>query len=249
MIYCLCARPEAHQALFNRVGHCFTNKHYTRLEWLARDKHSSLLWTFVNYGRNWALNNRSENQKRGKKINLRKKVFCYILTVFEQQPLELRTRCWRYFCQKKFLRQNLDTWRGNKPSIYRAGTFTKGALNRMTSYLWRIVFVVRMTLFIRRMTFKMCRKALWDDIKQTNITQNDIKQTDIKQMTISGLTFREMTPEWQQNDNRMTTEWQQNDNRMTTEWQQNDNRMTPEWPQNDTRMTPEWHQIDIRITT
>jgi hypothetical protein len=29
-----------------------THKHKTRLEWLARDKHSSLLRTSVNYGRN-----------------------------------------------------------------------------------------------------------------------------------------------------------------------------------------------------
>ncbi len=35
----------------NRVGSFFTNKHQTRLERLARDKHSILLQTFVNYVR------------------------------------------------------------------------------------------------------------------------------------------------------------------------------------------------------
>ncbi len=39
-----------HVEFFNRVGFCFTNKHYTRLESLGRDKHSSLLRAFVNYG-------------------------------------------------------------------------------------------------------------------------------------------------------------------------------------------------------
>ncbi len=40
---------RAHQGFFNRVGSCLTNKHYTTLEKLVRHKHSSLLWTFVNY--------------------------------------------------------------------------------------------------------------------------------------------------------------------------------------------------------
>jgi hypothetical protein len=41
----------APERFFNRVGSCFTNRHYTKLERLAMDKHSSLLRTFVNYGR------------------------------------------------------------------------------------------------------------------------------------------------------------------------------------------------------
>jgi hypothetical protein len=40
----------APERFFNRVGSCFTNRHETRLERLAMDKHSSLLRTFVNYG-------------------------------------------------------------------------------------------------------------------------------------------------------------------------------------------------------
>ncbi len=35
----------------SRVGSCLNHKHQTRLERLARDKHSSLLGSFVNYGR------------------------------------------------------------------------------------------------------------------------------------------------------------------------------------------------------
>ncbi len=34
-----------------QVGYSLTHKHQSRLERLARDKHSSLLRTFVNYGR------------------------------------------------------------------------------------------------------------------------------------------------------------------------------------------------------
>jgi hypothetical protein len=41
----------APQSFFNRVGSCFTNRHWTRLEKLALGKHSSLLQKFVNYGR------------------------------------------------------------------------------------------------------------------------------------------------------------------------------------------------------
>jgi hypothetical protein len=35
---------------FTEVGSGLTNNHYTRLERLVRDKHSSLLRKFVNYG-------------------------------------------------------------------------------------------------------------------------------------------------------------------------------------------------------
>ncbi len=41
----------APERFFNRVGSCFTKRHYIRLERLLMDKHSSLLRTFVNYGR------------------------------------------------------------------------------------------------------------------------------------------------------------------------------------------------------
>ncbi len=36
---------------FTQVGSCHTRKHQTRLERLARDKHSSLLQKSINYGR------------------------------------------------------------------------------------------------------------------------------------------------------------------------------------------------------
>jgi hypothetical protein len=41
----------APERFFNRVGSCFTNRHWTRLERLAMDKHYSLLQKFVNYDR------------------------------------------------------------------------------------------------------------------------------------------------------------------------------------------------------
>jgi hypothetical protein len=41
----------ASERLFNRIGSCFTNKHWTRLERLNRSKYSSLLLKFVTYGR------------------------------------------------------------------------------------------------------------------------------------------------------------------------------------------------------
>jgi hypothetical protein len=34
---------RAYEGFFNRVGSCFYNKHYTRLERITRYKHSSLL--------------------------------------------------------------------------------------------------------------------------------------------------------------------------------------------------------------
>jgi hypothetical protein len=40
------------ERLFTHAGSSRTNKHYTRLERLAGDKHSSLLRKSVNYGRN-----------------------------------------------------------------------------------------------------------------------------------------------------------------------------------------------------
>jgi hypothetical protein len=42
---------RAPERCFTRVGSGLTCKHYTRLERLARDKHSSLLQKFVTYGR------------------------------------------------------------------------------------------------------------------------------------------------------------------------------------------------------
>ncbi len=39
--------------LHSRVGSCFTNKHYNRLEKLTIDKHCSLLRQFENYGCNF----------------------------------------------------------------------------------------------------------------------------------------------------------------------------------------------------
>ncbi len=50
LVYCLCA-SRAHERLFSRIGFYFTNKHWTKLERLARDEHSSLLQTFLNYAR------------------------------------------------------------------------------------------------------------------------------------------------------------------------------------------------------
>ena len=54
LAYCLWARPGAYPSaskrFVNRAGSCFTNKHETKVERLVRDKHSSLLRTFVNYG-------------------------------------------------------------------------------------------------------------------------------------------------------------------------------------------------------
>ena len=40
----------AAERCFSWIGSCLTCKHYTRLERLARDKHSSLLRKSVNYG-------------------------------------------------------------------------------------------------------------------------------------------------------------------------------------------------------
>ncbi len=37
------------ERFFNRAGSCFTNKHYTKLERLARDKRSSFVRTFIYY--------------------------------------------------------------------------------------------------------------------------------------------------------------------------------------------------------
>ncbi len=45
------SQSVTYERFLNRVGSCFTNKHYTRREKLARDKHPSLLRKFVNYGR------------------------------------------------------------------------------------------------------------------------------------------------------------------------------------------------------
>ncbi len=36
---------------FTQVSSCLTHNHYTNLEKLAKDKHSSLFQTFVKYGR------------------------------------------------------------------------------------------------------------------------------------------------------------------------------------------------------
>jgi hypothetical protein len=44
-------KSGASERFLNRVGPCFTYKHYTRLEKLARDKHTSLLQKFVACGR------------------------------------------------------------------------------------------------------------------------------------------------------------------------------------------------------
>ncbi len=41
---------EAPERSFTQVGSGLTRKHYTRLERLAKDKHSSLLQKSVNYG-------------------------------------------------------------------------------------------------------------------------------------------------------------------------------------------------------
>jgi len=38
----------ASESCFTRVGSGIIHRHYTRLERLARDKHSSLLWTLIN---------------------------------------------------------------------------------------------------------------------------------------------------------------------------------------------------------
>ncbi len=45
-------RPGAYHkgSFFTWVGSGLTGKNYTNMEMLARDKHSSLLRTFVNYG-------------------------------------------------------------------------------------------------------------------------------------------------------------------------------------------------------
>ncbi len=45
----LFAQSGAHEWCFTQVGSGLTHKHYTRLEKLARDKHSSLLWKSINY--------------------------------------------------------------------------------------------------------------------------------------------------------------------------------------------------------
>ncbi len=49
------ARVYPGEALFrsSTLGYApgLTHKYYTELEWLAKDKHSSILKTFVNYGR------------------------------------------------------------------------------------------------------------------------------------------------------------------------------------------------------
>ncbi len=42
---------EAPEIFFTWVGSCYTRKHYTILERLARDEHSSLLRKFLTYGR------------------------------------------------------------------------------------------------------------------------------------------------------------------------------------------------------
>jgi hypothetical protein len=55
LFYCLWARPRAYQIVEHLkgssigLGSCFKSSHYTILERLAMDKHSSFLWTFVNY--------------------------------------------------------------------------------------------------------------------------------------------------------------------------------------------------------
>ncbi len=43
------SRPS--EWFFNKVGPCFTNKHWAKLERLARSKHSGLLRNFVTDGR------------------------------------------------------------------------------------------------------------------------------------------------------------------------------------------------------
>jgi hypothetical protein len=51
---------------------CFTRKEYTMLEMLARDKHSCLLRTFVNYGikKFYNIGPRGQSHKTFKVINL-----------------------------------------------------------------------------------------------------------------------------------------------------------------------------------
>ncbi len=44
-------KSGAPEGSFTRVGSGLTRKYWTRVERLARDKHSSVLVTFVNYGR------------------------------------------------------------------------------------------------------------------------------------------------------------------------------------------------------
>ncbi len=46
-----CSLSGASERFFNRVGSCITNKRQTRLEKLAREKHSSLLRKFETCGR------------------------------------------------------------------------------------------------------------------------------------------------------------------------------------------------------
>ncbi len=42
---------DSPEIYFNWVGSSLTQKHWTRLEMLARDKHVSLLRALINYGR------------------------------------------------------------------------------------------------------------------------------------------------------------------------------------------------------
>ncbi len=54
LAYCLFSKAKclpysgAPERFFNRVASCFANRHQTKLERLAMDKHSSLLRKFVN---------------------------------------------------------------------------------------------------------------------------------------------------------------------------------------------------------
>jgi hypothetical protein len=61
------AYPRGHHLIrcFNWVGSSLTHKHLTRLEKLARDKHSSLLLKFVNYRRKkfYIIDTRSDIEK------------------------------------------------------------------------------------------------------------------------------------------------------------------------------------------
>jgi hypothetical protein len=51
LVYCFRVRPGAYpERCFTWVGSCLTCKHYTILERLARDKHSSLFRKFATYG-------------------------------------------------------------------------------------------------------------------------------------------------------------------------------------------------------
>ncbi len=75
----------APESLFNRAGSCFANRQLTRLKSLAMDKHSSLLRTFVNYGRKKFYNIWAQSAAFvGDKDHLR--------SVVRQHPAEVNTK-------------------------------------------------------------------------------------------------------------------------------------------------------------